>query len=261
MGEAMSEAVDGSRSAARRMPWRGLVLAGLGLGAVCLILYLQPIPQNRAYHDFADQRTLLGVPHFLNVVSNAPFLVVGVLGLCFVLGPAGRRADGPFLTPAERWPYVLFFLGVGLTAFGSTFYHLAPDNDRLLWDRLPMTVAFMGLFAAVLAERASLRVGLGLLPPLVAAGLASAVYWHWTERQGRGDLRYYYLVQFYPMLVLPLLLLLFPPRYSGTAGFFAAVGWYLLAKFLEHPFDGAVYSLGHIFSGHTLKHLAAAVAA
>jgi hypothetical protein len=238
------------------LPWRGLLLAALGVAGLVLVLCLQPIPQNRSYHNFADQRTLLGVPHCLNVVSNVPFLAVGVLGLCFVLGPDGRRADGPFVLPAERWPYALFFLGVGLTAFGSTYYHLAPDNDRLLWDRLPMTVAFMGLVSAVLVERVSPRFGLAFLGPLIAAGLASALYWHWTD-----DLRFYYLVQFYPMLVLPLLLLLFPPRYTGTVYFFAALGWYLLAKFLETPFDGTIYGLGHTVSGHTLKHLAAAVSA
>ena len=255
---------------------RALVLAGLAVGAAVALLSLPPLPQNPAYHHFADQRTLLGVPHCLNVISNIPFLAVGVLGLSFVLGAwpptflsAGTgkleslppRPGGPFLTAAERWPYALFFLGVGLTAFGSAYYHLDPDNDRLLWDRLPMAVAFMGLFAAVLAERAGLRLGLGLLGPLVAAGLASVLYWHWTEGQGRGDLRFYYLVQFYPMLALPLLLALFPPRYTGTAGLVAALGWYVLAKLCEHPLDGPIYALGHVVSGHTLKHLAAAVAA
>src|SRR5262245_44438504 len=240
---------------------RALVLAGLAVGAAVAFLSLPPLPQDPAYHRFADQRTLLGVPHCLNVVSNVPFLAVGVLGLGFVLGRRAAQPGGPFLTAAERWPYVLFFLGVGLTAFGSAYYHLDPDNDRLLWDRLPMAGAFMGLFAAVLGERAGLWLGLGLLAPLVAAGLASVLYWHWTEGQGRGDLRFYYLVQFYPMLALPLLLVLFPPRYTGTAELVAALGWYVLAKVCEHPLDGPIYALGHVVSGHTLKHLAAAVAA
>jgi hypothetical protein len=240
---------------------RILVLAGLAAGAVALAMASPPLPQDPTYHHFADQRTLLGVPHFFNVVSNLPFLIVGVLGIRFVLSREAVRPGGPFRLPAERWPYLLFFVGVGLTAFGSSYYHLAPTNNRLLWDRLPMSVAFMSLFAAVLGERISMKLGLGLFPMLVTAGLASVLYWHATEEQGHGDLRYYYLVQFYSMLALPLLLLFFPPRYTRTVDLLAALGWYVLAKICEHPLDAPMYELGHWVSGHTLKHLAAAAAA
>jgi hypothetical protein len=237
------------------------VVAGLGLAAVALLFSWPPLPQRPSYHDFADQRPLLGVPHGLNVLSNLPFLLVGGLGLWFCLRGEGARAGKSFETPAERWPYVLFFLGVGLTAFGSAYYHMEPNNDRLLWDRLPMSVAFMALFASVLAERVSRRVGLALLAPLVALGIGSVLYWHWTEAQGRGDLRPYYVVQFYPLLALPPLLLLFPPRYTRTADLVAALGWYVLAKFCEDPLDAAFYALGGWVSGHTLKHLLAALGA
>jgi hypothetical protein len=247
--------------ARRPLLLRVLVLAGLAAGAVALALTFPPLEQKLAYHQFADQRTLLGIPHCFNVVSNLPFLVVGVLGLRFVLSREAVRPGGPFRQPAERWPYLLFFLGVGLSAFGSAYYHLAPTNDRLLWDRLPMAVAFMSLFAAVLGERVGVKFGLGLLPVLVAAGLASVLYWHTTEVRGQGDLRFYYLVQFYPMLAMPLLLLFFPPRYTRTVDLVAALGWYVLAKVCEHPLDGPIYGLGHWVSGHTLKHLAAAAAA
>jgi hypothetical protein len=243
-----------------RWSWRGLLLLALA-GGVGLVLCVPPLPQDQSYHNFADQRALLGLKHFWNVVSNLPFLVVGALGLRFVLGRAALRPGGPFLEPAERWPFVLFFLGVGLTAFGSTWYHLQPANERLLWDRLPMTVAFMALFAAVLMERINYRLGLWLLPPLVVLGLLSALYWHWTEQQGRGDLRFYYLVQFYPMLVLPLLLLVFPARYTRTVDLFAALGWYIAAKVCEHPLDATLFAVGGLVSGHTLKHLLAALSA
>lgn len=238
---------------------RLVVLAALGVGAVCLVVARPPLPQDPTFHNFADQRTFLGVPHCLNVISNIPFLVVGVLGLGFVLSRRAVRSGGPLLA-AERWPYAIFFLGVGMTAFGSAYYHLEPNNERRLWDRLPMTVAFMGVFSAVV-ERINRKVGLWLLPLLVGAGLASALYWRWTEEQGRGDLRFYYLVQFYPMLILPLLLLIFPLRYTKTSYLLGALGWYVLAKLLENPFDASIYSVGQVVSGHTLKHLAAALAA
>jgi hypothetical protein len=226
------------------------------------ILFAGPrLPQPQSYHDFADQRTLLGIPHCLNVLSNLAFLLVGVLGLRIVLRRDVVGPGRPFLTAPERRPYALLFLGVGLTAFGSAYYHLDPTNDRLVWDRLPMALAFMGLFDAVLGERLGVAIGRRLLLPLMLLGLASVLYWHWTERQGLGDLRPYYLVQFYPLLAIPLLVALFPPRYTGTAGLFMALGWYVLAKLLEHPFDPTVYAWGQVVSGHTLKHLAAACGA
>jgi hypothetical protein len=241
--------------------FRPLVLAGLGLAAVALVLFLPPLSQDPKYHDFADQRTALGVPHFLNVVSNLPFLIIGSLGLWIVLRSQTSGQDAVFQDPLERWPWALFFLGIGLTAFGSSYYHLAPDNDRLVWDRLPMAVAFMALFSAIVAERIGVHLGVFLLPLLVGAGLASVLYWHWTEQNGRGDLRFYYLVQFYSLLILPLLLMLYPSRYTGTFYLIGALGWYVLAKLLELPLDAPIYALGHWVSGHTLKHLAAALAA
>jgi hypothetical protein len=250
------------KSDARQPPLLGwLALLAVAAVAITWAVSQPPLPQDMSYHGFADQRHLLGVPHFLNVVSNVPFLVVGVLGLRFLGSGEAVRPGGPFRQPAERWPFLLFFLGVALTSLGSSYYHLDPGNERLLWDRLPMAVAFMSLFSAVLAERISLRVGLALLPVLVTAGLASVLYWHWTEQRGEGDLRPYYLVQFGSMLALPVLLLLFPPYYTGTAHLFGALGWYVAAKVLEHPLDAPIFALGGWISGHTLKHLAAALAA
>jgi hypothetical protein len=234
--------------------WRLLLIAGLGIASAVVLGCLPPLPQAREYHHFADDRTVLGVPHGLNVISNLPFLIVGVWGLWSV----SRNRGAPFVDCVERWPWLGFFLGLGLTAFGSAYYHLHPDNDRLMWDRLPMSVAFMSLVAAVLAERIDIKLGTRLLLPLIVAGVASVLAWHWSEQQGRGDLRLYYFVQFYPMLALPLLLLWLPPRYTKTSDFLLALGWYVVAKLCEHPGDGPIYQLGHVVSGHTLKHLAAA---
>jgi hypothetical protein len=237
------------------------VLVGLGVvGGGLLFLLYGRLPQSPDYHHFADQRTLLGVPHLLNVLSNAPFLLVGVLGLVFVLRDSPQRHKA-FIEAAERWPYVVFFAGVGLTAFGSSYYHLDPGNARLVWDRLPMGLAFMALFDAILGERVSLRAGRWLLGPLLAAGLGSVLYWHATETAGHGDLRPYYLVQFYPVLAIPLMLLLFPPRYTRGGDLVVAVAWYAAAKAFE-LLDVPVYNLlGHVVSGHTIKHLLAAASA
>jgi tryptophan-rich sensory protein len=198
---------------------------------------------------------LLGIPNFGDVASNLGFALVGIWGLIFLLRPqAGKRS--PFASPSERWPYALMFGGMLLTAFGSAYYHLAPDNARLVWDRLPMTIVFMSLVAAVIAERISLRAGLLLLPLLLAIGVASVLQWRMSELHAHGDLRFYAAVQVYAVMVL-LIALLSPPKYTRGSGFAIVVAFYVLAKILETA-DRQVFALGHIVSGHTLKHLAAA---
>jgi hypothetical protein len=244
------------------------LLLALAVVTAAGLSLLPPIPQSLSYHDFADQRTLFGIPHALNVVSNLPFLFVGVAGVILILRPSLGATERHVLpcpaslvhgvVGAERWPWLIFFLGVAATGPGSSWYHLAPDNARLVWDRLPMTLAFMSLFAAMIAERIDVRAGLCLLGPLLLAGLGSVLYWHWTEAYGAGDLRPYAAVQFFPLVTIPLMLLLFPPRYTATGSIWLALAWYGLAKVFEE-LDGPIYALsGHIVSGHTLKHLAAA---
>jgi hypothetical protein len=234
-----------------------LLAAVAVVGAALLFVLSGPLKQDFRYHDFADQRTFFGVTHLLNVLSNAPFLVVGVLGLAFVI----RRRDA-FLDPAEVWPYLVFFVGIGLTAFGSAYYHLEPTNPRLVWDRLPIAMAFMALFAAVIGERVGVRAGLALLGPLMALGLGSVFYWDFTESRGHGDLRPYYLVQGYPLIAIPLMLMLFPPRYTRGTDLLIAVAWYLVAKGCE-VYDRPIYYhlLGEVISGHTIKHLLSAAGA
>lgn len=230
------------------------------LAAGCAgFLALEPISQDPAYHLFADTRSFFGIPNFNDVVSNAGFLVVGLIGIFMMLGEKRRSI---FVQPRDARPYVVFFIGVALVGLGSAYYHWAPSNDRLLWDRLPMSIAFMAVVSAVVADRVDAKAGNGwVLLLLVALGLASLIYWNWTESLGRGDLRFYALVQFYPMVALPVLCWLFP-EHRHTAGRYLvwAIAWYGLSKVLEH-FDGEVFDLfGHTVSGHTLKHLAAAAA-
>ena len=121
------------------------IVVGLTLAAIVATFFFDPVPQDPAYHLFADGRTLLAVPNFWNVASNIPFLFVGWMGLRYL---HGNRP--PTMTPVLHTCYQVFFLGVFLTGFGSSYYHLAPDNATLVWDRLPMTIAFMGFFAAII---------------------------------------------------------------------------------------------------------------
>ena len=201
---------------------------------------------------------MLSIPNFGNVVSNLPFAVIGLLGIAFLLHAASGPSCGHLLDSRERWPYLIAFVGMLLTAFGSSYYHLAPNNARLVWDRLPMTLVFMSMVAAMIAERVQLRLGLILLPPLLVIGIASVLQWYESEIHGAGDLRFYAAVQGYSALVL-LIVLLFPPRYTRGYDLAIIVGFYALAKALE-TLDKPIFSIGHLVSGHTLKHLAAATA-
>ena len=211
-------------------------LAALSL--LALFLLVPKIPQPQTYHRFADERTLLGIPNFWNVVSNLPFILVGAMGLARVRGNLSAST---------------FFLGVLLTGFGSSYYHWRPDDLGLFWDRLPMSLAFMAALAYVVEERIDERIGRMLLWPLILLGIVSLLIWLKAD-----DLRLYAWVQFFPCVALPLMFWLFEPKYSGTGYWFAAAGLYMLAKLLEH-FDAAVFAAtGHLMSGHALKHIAAA---
>jgi hypothetical protein len=208
-----------------------------------------------SYHEFADKRVWLGIPHFGDVASN---LLFGIAGLWGVLSLGTNPSRIKFVDSRERWPYLALFCGLLLTAFGSSYYHLAPDNARLVWDRLPMTIVFMPLVAAVIAERISVPLGAWLLPIFAAVGIASVLLWRVSVLHGAGDLRAYAAMQAYAVLVLPVALLL-PPRYTRGSDFAVVFSLYVLAKITEFA-DHQIFSLGHIVSGYTLKHLAAGAA-
>lgn len=233
---------------------RHLVLAALALIAVGLALFLPPMPQPLAYHDFADKRSAYGIANFLDVASNTSFLLAG-LAILAVL--AARPAA--FEEPRERWPWLVFAIGLLLTGAGSCYYHLDPGNETLFWDRLPMTIAFMALIAAQLVDRVAVRVGLLALGPMLLVGIATVVYWIATERMGRGNVVPYGVLQGFAVLALLKLALFHPSRYTHGHLLLLVFGAYLLAKGFEH-FDREIYAWTGVVSGHTLKHVAAGLA-
>jgi hypothetical protein len=221
---------------------------------VIAVFLVDPIPQDPAYHSFADARSILWIPNFWNVVSNLPFLLVGGTGIYYTF--SGNRTG---TLPELRLAYLTFFAGIFLTGIGSAYYHLVPDNDSLMWDRLAMTIGFMALFAIFVGEHISVRIGNGILVPLLIIGLASVIYWGVTEARDAGDLRPYVVVQCLPMLLLPLILLMYPSVYDDLRLLWSVIVLYALSKMFEY-FDFAVYGIGELISGHSLKHLFAALA-
>ena len=238
------------------------VLASLFPGvliAIVFILVIEPVSQPQSYHLFADQRIVLQIPHAGDVLTNLALIIVGAWGLWFLSHPHLYRST--FIDSREGRNYRWLFAGVLLTGFGSAWYHLSPDNDSLVWDRLPMTLAFMGLLAAMISERVSLSLGRALLGPLLLAGVASVLWWIWTEHQGHGDLRWYLIVQFYPVLTMPLILLFLPAPYTHGGYYWGVLAFYVIAKLVE-ILDHQIFEFTRgIISGHNLKHLFAALAA
>jgi hypothetical protein len=216
------------------------VTAFVGIVATFIV---PPIAQDDAYHQFSDQATVLGIPNFWNVISNVTFLIVGTLGLVRLQS----------IVSASKIQYLLFFLGVALVAFGSGYYHLHPSNTTLVWDRLPMTIAFMALFSIVISEFINEGLGRKLLLPLLIVGLLSIVYWLVFN-----DLKVYVLVQFYPIVAILISLIFFQSVYTLKLGYWLLVLAYIVAKLFEH-FDGVTHQAFGWLSGHTLKHIVAAL--
>jgi len=230
-----------------------VLLAFTAVVTIATILSLGPIPQDVSYHLFVDTRKIWSIPNFWNVVTNAPFAIVGLLGLYQLRNP-GRLG---FLNETAT-AYTLLFFGTLLIAFGSSYYHLQPNNLTLVWDRLPMTIAFMALFSIIISEFISVRSGRALLLPLILAGILSVIYWHISEIRGEGDLRLYALVQFYPMLASPIILLCFRSRCTHVQAYWWLLLIYIVAKAFEY-LDGEVFAALGFISGHSLKHLTAAL--
>ena len=243
--------LDSVTTSRQRIGYALLLLTALLAAGV--ILTQGPIPQDVSYHLFADTRKIWSTPNFWNVVTNVPFAIVGLLGL-YKLRLPGRLG---FINET-RMAYTLLFFGTLLVSIGSSYYHLEPNNQTLVWDRLPMTIAFMALFSIIVSEFISVRSGKALLLPLILAGILSVLYWHLSEIRGAGDLRFYALVQFYPMLASPAILFFFRSRCTHVQAYWWLLLFYVLAKLFEQ-LDGELYDLLGFISGHSLKHLAAAL--
>lgn len=227
-----------------------LLLAFISLAGIMFALLQEPIPQSLEYHHFADDRNLYGVPNFWNVMSNLPFLIIAVSGIIFLLR---KRKDAGFDTAS-----LMFFFGILLTGFGSAWYHLHPDNHTLIWDRLPMTIAFMAFFSVIIRDCVHPETGKKLLWPLLFLGILSVYYWQMTESRSQGDLRFYFLIQFLPMLLIPLVLLMFKCHGIPKRYFWLVLLAYVIAKVFELK-DVEVFHMAGM-SGHTIKHFMAAVA-
>ena len=233
----------------RRVQGRAYALAALGVVLLVLACVLPPFAQPQGYHDFADKRGWLGIPNYGDVASNVMFLVVGLAGLVAMRKPSVQAMES-----APRHAYGLMFLGLVFTAFGSGYYHWAPSDARLVWDRLPMTIVFMPLLAATYAERLRWRSDLPLLA-LTLLGVGSVVYWKLSD-----NLLPYLIAQGGAILLIVLALVLLPTPWTERRLLLPALACYAVA-FVCEKLDVTIFRFtAGIISGHTIKHLMAAAA-
>ncbi len=224
--------------------WRAVLVLLIVVGSLAFALTRPLFGQDPHYHQFADQRTILGIPNFFNVMSNVPFLLVGMAG--FVLCLRRRLVDA-----GTSW--TVFFIGVTWVSVGSGYYHWRPANETLVWDRLPMTMAFMAMFVALLGESVDEKLDRMLLMPALLVGISSVIYWHLFD-----DLRFYAWVQALPLLTVPVVMALFRSRYSHRWLLPSALGFYILAKMSE-SYDRQIMILSRgAVGGHAIKHVLAA---
>ncbi len=232
------------------MTLRSVVLIVVMLCAIIGVFFLPPISQDPGYHNFADNRTIFGIPNFWNVLSNLPFLILGVIGLITFIRTKLSMSSLAVFT---------LFIGVAAIGLGSGYYHWNPSNATLVWDRIPMTITFMSFFSIIISRYVNPRLGFILLLPLIAIGIISVLTWYFSELNGKGDLRLYALVQFLPMLAIPLIVFIYPSPRIFRIEIGATILLYAIAKFFESR-DVHVFTAGEVLSGHTIKHLFAAAA-
>ena len=229
----------------RQQAWE---LAGVALLLYAILrLVFGPLPQWLSYHDFADTRQLGFVPRAGDVLTNLAILISGLWGALLY-----RQVT---VTGDERPAYRLAVIAAILTAFGSAYYHWDPSNARLVWDRLPMSLLLTSVLALVLADRVSPPFGREALLPFGLVAVGGVLLWGFTEAAGRGDLLLYLVMRIGATVAVMTLLILRPPRHSGSGWLWAAVAFDVAETICER-LDWQIWDLtGGIASGHNLKHL------
>ncbi len=226
-----------------------LLLWITALTTIAVFIFMKPIQQDVTYHHFANDTIVFGIANFWNVVSNIGFIVIALSGIYFLLKNK--------ISNIIIWS---LFAGIFVTGFGSAYYHYTPNNTTLVWDRLPMTIVFTSFFALIYSWCFSTKTGFKIWLVSLVAGIYSVFYWQYTEQELRGDLRLYAIIQFLPIVLIAIIVASnFKKHTFLLQPISMIVLWYVVAKLLEH-FDNYFFEITNLFSGHPIKHVAAAVA-
>lgn len=202
------------------------------------------------YHDFVDERKFLGIPRFFDTVSNFGFFLVGFLFIKEI-----------FLKDEKDKNLIWIAIGTILVCFGSGYYHLMPEDSRLLWDRLPISIVFAGILSYSLHANELIKVSwkksfdIGYL----VFSIMSVLIWYIGSLENKSWLSAYVFVQFGGMIIL-IYVSLIGKNKEFNQKIFAVLIWYVVAKICEH-FDSTIYQwTEQMISGHTLKHIFSAIA-
>jgi predicted membrane channel-forming protein YqfA (hemolysin III family) len=226
---------------------RKTVLFSIAVGLIIVLMFIDPIEQDQRYHNFADQRSFFNIPNFFDVMTNILFFFIGLVGLYYSLINKQRFA---------RWSLFVFFFGIFSLCITSGYYHWIPNDNTLFWDRLSLTFVFSSMVVALVLEYLELRFELFILIPAILIGVISIFYWHIF-----GDLRIYLYVQLAPMISIILFIVLYPEKTKYKRYLIITFTFYLLAKIVE-IYDREIFVMNHeMFSGHSLKHIFAALGA
>jgi hypothetical protein len=216
---------------------------------ILLAIFLPSIEQNQNYHNFADQRVLFGVNNAFDTLSNLAFIMVGILGLVNFYNNQYIKISNSFSVILN-----LFFIAIILTGLGSSFYHLSPNDFTLVFDRLAMSLVFASILAMLAYLKISPRFGLHTLAELLILAPLTVLIWKFN-----GNLTPYVVLQFGGIILVILTLLLTKTRMQGPC-FTSLIILYGAAKLVEF-YDEKIFNLSqNLISGHTLKHLIAALA-
>ncbi len=214
-----------------------------------LAIFLPSIAQDQNYHNFADQRTLFGVKNALDTLSNLAFIIVGLFGLFNFYNNQYIKISNSFSVLLT-----LFFISIILTGVASFYYHLNPNDFTLVFDRLALTLVFTFILAMLATVKISERSGFHTLAELIILAPLSVLIWNYN-----GNLTPYVVLQF-GGIILIILTLLFSKTQKQSPCFTSLIILYGFAKVAEF-YDGQIFNLSqNLISGHTLKHLIAALA-
>jgi hypothetical protein len=252
MSEIIRTMIAGNNEArVQRQAWFAIaaVLALYGL----LRAVIGPLPQDPSYHLLADTRIFLGIiPRAGDVLTNLAILASGLFGLSL--------RNRMTLAPEERTAANVLIAATLLTALGSTYYHWAPANATLVWDRLPLAIILISVLVLVAADRIHPLFAQHGIWPLTALAVASVIWWGVSEAMGRGDLLLYLIVRVGAGIAIALLVILRRGRHAGTKWLVAALICEVLMAALER-LDHEIFRVtGGLISGHSLKHVMVGVA-
>ena len=216
---------------------------------LAVFIGMQPLAQDLHYHSFANDNSVFGIANGWNVLSNIGFILCGIFGFQLIVKHN--------IKSIIIWA---LFIGIFLTGLGSAYYHYHPNNQTLVWDRLPMTIVFTAFFAQLYSWYFSEKTAFYIWIASLVIGIFSVSYWQYTESIGKGDLRLYAIVQFLPMLLILAILFIHSNKNSFLwKPLSMVIIWYIIAKFLEH-YDQELFILTNTLSGHPFKHIAASIA-